>query len=83
MHPDLIWAIAHEQHKETLARADARRLARAARAAKKARRHGDDGDPLAGVRIPDYVDGTFRPENEDRDNVPGTSGPECRTRVAS
>ncbi|HLI37777.1 MAG TPA: hypothetical protein VKV80_10620 [Streptosporangiaceae bacterium] len=83
MHPDLIWAVTCERDRDRLARAGARRLAKAVRAARKARRHGDDGDPLAGVRIPGYVDGTFRTGDEERDNVPDTGRPECRTRMAS
>jgi hypothetical protein len=60
MHPEMIRAIAAQQGAVRLAEAEARRSATVARRARKARRHGHDGpDPLAGVRIPDYVDATF------------------------
>ena len=60
MHPEMIRAIAAQQVTDRLAEARAWRWARMARQARKARRHGHDGpDPLAGVRIPDYVDATF------------------------
>ena len=60
MHPEMIRAIATQQATDRLAEARAWRRATVARQARKARRHGHDGtDPLAGVRIPDYVDATF------------------------
>jgi len=60
MHPEMIRAIAAQQATDRLAEARAWRWATVARQARKARRHGHDGpDPLAGVRIPDYVDATF------------------------
>ncbi len=60
MHPEMIRAIAAQQVTDRLAEARAWHWARMARQARKARRHGHDGpDPLAGVRIPDYVDATF------------------------
>ncbi len=60
MHPEMIRAIAAQQIADRLAEAAARRSATVARRARKARRRGHDGsDPLAGVRIPDYVDATF------------------------
>ena len=60
MHPEMIRAIAAQQATERLAEARAWRSAAAARQARKARRHGHDGpDPLAGVRVPYYVDATF------------------------
>ena len=60
MHPEMIRAIAAQQATDRLAEARAWRRATVARQARKARRHGHDGpDPLAGVRIPDYVDATF------------------------
>ncbi|HEY2241092.1 MAG TPA: hypothetical protein VGI21_19980 [Streptosporangiaceae bacterium] len=42
-------------------RAEARAgfTAKLARKARRARRNRRDTDPLAGVRVPDYIDGTF------------------------
>ena len=63
MHPEMIRAIAAQQVADRLAEEEARRSATVARRARKARRHGRGGpDPLAGVRIPDYVDATFETE---------------------
>jgi len=60
MHPEMIRAIAAQQVADRLAEAEARRLVTVARRARKARRRGRGGsDPLAGVRVPDYVDATF------------------------
>ncbi len=60
MHPEMIRAIAAQQMTDRLAEARAWRWATVARQARKACRHGHNGpDPLAGVRIPDYVDATF------------------------
>ena len=60
MHPEMIRAIAAQQITDRLVEARTWRWATVARQARKARRRGHDGpDPLAGVRIPDYVDATF------------------------
>jgi hypothetical protein len=63
MHPEMIRAIAARQVQDRLAVAQARNLAKLARQARKARRHvGNAPDQLDGVRVPDYVDGTFHGE---------------------
>ncbi|MGA2829686.1 MAG: hypothetical protein ABSF03_26655 [Streptosporangiaceae bacterium] len=63
MHPEMIRAIAAQQAADWQADAQASGRVRLARQARKARRHGSSTpDPLPGVRVPDYVDGTFHHE---------------------
>ena len=61
MHPDLIRTLTEQHVRDMQARAETGLRARLARQARKARRHSRNApDPLAGVQVPDYVDGTFR-----------------------
>ena len=93
MYPDLIWAIVNDRERERLAHAEATRRARAVRAAKKARRRARIPAEVLHVRIPDYVDGSFReagtPEDSSARGGSAASGPgggdtaECHTGVAS
>jgi hypothetical protein len=63
MHPEMIRALAAEQTRDWQSTARAHSAARLARQARKAlRRHQNAPDPLAGVRVPDFVDGTFHGE---------------------
>ena len=63
MHPEMIRAIAAEQVADRQAVAQARKRAKLARQARKARRHaGNAPDQLDGIRVPDYIDGTFHGE---------------------
>ena len=63
MHPEHLWAIAAQQIADRQAEAQTRLLVKLARQARKARRRGGSApDPLADIRIPDYVDATFRQE---------------------
>ncbi len=63
MHPEMIRAIAAQQVGDRQAVAQARERAKLARQARKAqRRAGNAPDPLDGIRVPDYVDGTFHYE---------------------
>src|SRR5450755_302612 len=60
MHPEMIRAIAAQQVGDWQAVAQARTRAKLARQARKARRHVSNApDQLDGVRVPDYIDGTF------------------------
>ena len=59
MHPDMIRAIAAQQVEDWQAAARAGSTGRLARRARRARKHRRTADPLAGVRVPDYIDGTF------------------------
>jgi hypothetical protein len=59
MHPEMIRAIAAQQVEDWQAVARAGFTARLARRARRARQHRRTADPLAGVRVPDYIDGTF------------------------
>ena len=68
MHPDMIRVIAAQQVEDWQAAARAGSTARLARRARRARKHRRSADPLAGVRVPDYVDGTFHGEGP---NTPG------------
>lgn len=65
MHPEMIRMIAAQQVDDwqAAARAGSRaRQARQARRPRRAWRHRRAADPLAGVRVPDYIDGTFSGE---------------------
>jgi hypothetical protein len=63
MHPEMIRAIAAQQVGDRQAAAQARTRAKLARQARKARRHvGNAPDQLDGIRVPDYIDGTFHGE---------------------
>lgn len=76
MHPDLIRAIAGQRIRDMQAEARAGVQAKLARQARKARRRGSSApDLLATVRIPDYVDGTFRADPGPADGTPLGGGP--------
>ncbi len=61
MFTDLLWSVASQHAMEMQEKAEARSRVREARQARRARRRGHrDPGPLAAVRVPDYVDGTFR-----------------------
>ena len=63
MHPEMIRAIAADQVADRQAVAQARTRAKLARQARKARRHAANApDPLDGIYVPDYIDGTFHYE---------------------
>jgi hypothetical protein len=70
MHPEMIRAIADQHIGDLRAEARAGFTARLARQARKARRNRRTADPLAGVRVPDYIDGTFRDGERDRPGQP-------------
>lgn len=59
MHPEMIRAIAVLQMADREAQAQAGRRVRVARQARRERRRNGVPDLLAGIRVPDYVDGTF------------------------
>jgi len=59
MHPDMIRVMADQRIGDWRAEARAGSTAKLARQARRARRHRRGTDPLAGVRVPDYIDGTF------------------------
>src|ERR1700759_5463272 len=68
MHPEMIRAIADQHIGDLRAEARAGFTSRLARQARRARRNRRTADPLAGVRVPDYIDGTFRTgERNDQD----------------
>ncbi|HLH57552.1 MAG TPA: hypothetical protein VKV33_00230 [Streptosporangiaceae bacterium] len=61
MFTDLLWSVAYQHVTEMQEEAATRLRAREARQARRAGRRGHhDPGPLATVRVPDYVDGTFR-----------------------
>ena len=61
MHPDLIRILAEQHVRDMQAQAQSGLRVRLARQARKARRRSRSvPDPLATVRVPDYIDGTFR-----------------------
>jgi hypothetical protein len=60
MHPEMIRVMADQRIGDWRAEARAGSTAKLARQARRARRHRRGTDPLAGVRVPDYIDGTFR-----------------------
>ena len=59
MHPEMIRAMADQRIGDWRAEARAGSTAKLARQARRARRNRRSTDPLAGVRVPDYIDGTF------------------------
>ena len=68
MHPEMIRVLADQRIGDWRAEARAGFTAKLARQARRARRHRRSTDPLAGVRVPDYIDGTFRDgERNDQD----------------
>jgi hypothetical protein len=70
MHPDLIRVLADQHVHDMRAQAEAGLRARLARQARKARRHRRRvPDPLATVRVPDYVDGTFHADPRTADGA--------------
>jgi hypothetical protein len=71
MHPEMIRAIAVAQMRDRQAEAQAGLRVRLARQARKGRRRGSPPDPLAGVRIPDYVDATFHQDARPGGRTPG------------
>jgi hypothetical protein len=62
MHPEMIRALAAEQTRDWQSTARAHSTARLARQARRALRRRHTPDPLATVRVPDYIDGTFHGE---------------------
>ena len=62
MHPDIIRALANQQSRDWQSTARAHSTARLARQARRALRRRHIADPLEGVRVPDYIDGTFHGE---------------------
>lgn len=61
MHSDLLRVVAEQHAMEMQAKAEARRQVKLARQARRALRRGSHlAGPLASVRVPDYVDGSFR-----------------------
>jgi len=74
MHPEMIRAIATQQVADRHTEAQARLRGKLARQARKANRRGRAADPLAGVRIPDYVDGTSRHESRPAGQVTASAG---------
>ena len=78
MHPEMIRAIAAQQigDQQAAARAWTRaKLARQARKARKARRHiGNVPDQLDGIRVPDYIDGTFHGEARPAEGTSAQAG---------
>ena len=71
MHPEMIRAIAVQQMGDRQAEAQARLRVRLARQARKGRHRGSPPGPLAGVHIPDYVDGTFHQDARPAGRRPG------------
>ena len=60
MHPEMIRAMADQHIGELRAEARAGFTAKLARQARRARRNRRTTDALTGVRVPDFIDGTFR-----------------------
>jgi hypothetical protein len=70
MHPDLIRAVAEQHVRDMQAAAQDGLRARLARRARKAQRRGSAAPgPLARLRVPDYVDGTFRADGRPEDST--------------
>ncbi len=74
MHPEMMRTIAILQMADWQAEAQARGRVRLTRQARKDRRRGHFPGPLAGVRVPDYVDGSFRPGARPAGHTSGPDG---------
>jgi hypothetical protein len=75
MHPDLIRVLAEQHVRDMHAQAQTGLRARLARQARKARRRRSSvPGPLATVRVPDYVDGTFRTDARPADGAHPNQG---------
>ena len=75
MHPEMIRAIAAQQIGDQQAAARAWTRAKLARQARKARRHvGNAPDQLDGIRVPDYIDGTFHGEARPAEGTSAQAG---------
>jgi hypothetical protein len=75
MHPEMIRAIAAQQIRDQQAAAQAWTRAKLARQARKARRHGGNApDRIDGIRVPDYIDGTFHGEAQPADGTSAQAG---------
>jgi hypothetical protein len=74
MHPEMIRTVAVLQIADRQAEAQAWGRVRLTRQARKDRRRGHFPDPLAGVRVPDYVDGSFRPGARPAGHTSGPDG---------
>ena len=70
MHPEMIRALAAEQVRDWQATTRTRSTARLARQARRALRRRHTPDPLASVRVPDYIDGTFHGEARASSDTP-------------
>ena len=66
MHPEIVRALADQRIGDWQAEARAGYRAKLARQARRARRHRRTADALAGVHVPDYIDGTFRDGERNR-----------------
>lgn len=68
MHSDLLRVVAEQQAMEMQAKAQARQQVKLARQARRAQRRGNHAaGPLASVRVPDYVDGSYRTDAQPTD----------------
>jgi len=74
MHPEMMRTVAVLQIADWQAEAQARGRARFTRQARKDRRRGHFPDPLAGVRVPDYADGSSRPSARPAGHPSGPDG---------
>ena len=74
MHPEMMRTVAVLQIADWQAEAQARGRVRLTRQARKDRRRGHFPDPLAGVRVPDYADGSFRPSAPPAGHTSGPDG---------
>ena len=83
MHPEMIRAIAVQQMGDRQAQAQARLRVRLARQARKGRRRGSSPGPLAGVRIPDFVDGTFHQDARPAGRTPWPDSAGSAARVTA
>jgi hypothetical protein len=70
MHPEMIRALAAEQTRDWQSTARAHSRARLARQARRALRRRHTPDPLTGVQVPDYIDGTFHGEARASSDTP-------------
>ena len=70
MHPEMIRVLADQRIGDWRAEARAGFTAKLARKARRERRNRRNTDPLAGVRVPDYIDGSFRDGEQNHQDRP-------------
>jgi hypothetical protein len=73
MHPDVMRELIDQRGRELRSQVGQARLASSLRKALRRRRHGGAADTFVAPAIPDYVDGTFRTDDQPAQEHSGAS----------